>query len=152
VRILELRRHARRDPSADRLSAEGRAQAEDLGRASSGAFDAVFTSPAQRAAETVAWILRGMHAPLPADHAVVPGLGGHDTDGSPVQLGRVIAGLLDAVPDGGRGLAIGHTPIVEKATEGLTGLRIEPLSECEGVRFTRADDGSIAVEELRVAR
>jgi phosphohistidine phosphatase SixA len=149
VRVLELRRHARRDPSADRLSSEGRAQAEDLGRASTGTYDAVFTSPAERAAETVAWILRGMHAQLPFEHAVVPGLAGQDTDGSPVQLGRVVAGLLDAVPEGGRGLAIGHHPLVEKATEGLTGRRIEPLAECEGVRLIRADDGSIAMEELR---
>lgn len=152
MRVLELRRHARRDPSADRLSAEGRAQAEDLGRASSGRFDVVFTSPAQRAAETVAWMLRGMHAQLPADHAIVPGLAGRDTDGSPVQLGRVVAELLEAVPDGGRGLAIGHTPIVERATEALTGLAIEPLGECEGVRLTRGEDGSIRVEELRVGR
>jgi phosphohistidine phosphatase SixA len=152
VKVLELRRHARRDPSADRLSPEGRAQAEDLGRATAGAFDAVFTSPAQRAAQTVAWILRGMHAQLPAEHAVVPGLAGKDTDGSPVQLGRVVSELLDAVPDGGRALAIGHTPIVEKATEGLTGRRIEPLAECEGVRLTRDDDGVISVEELRRGR
>lgn len=152
VKVLELRRHANRDPSADRLSAEGRAQAEDLGRASAGGFDIVFTSPAQRAAETVAWILRGMHAQLPPRHAVVPGLAGQDTDGSPVQLARVVSELLDAVPEGGRALAIGHTPIVEKAAEGLTGRRIEPLAECEGVRLVRADDGSISMEELRSGR
>jgi phosphohistidine phosphatase SixA len=152
VKVLELRRHARRDPSADRLSTEGRAQAEDLGRASTGAFDAVFTSPAQRAAETAAWILRGMHAQLPAAHAVVPALGGRDTDGSPTQLARAVSELLDAVPENGRGLAISHTPIVEKATEGLTGRRIEPLAECEGVRLVRADDGSISAEELRLGR
>jgi phosphohistidine phosphatase SixA len=149
VKVLELRRHARRDPSEDRLSVEGRAQAEDLGRLSTGRFDVVFSSPARRAAETVAWILRGMHAQLPPGHEVVPGLAGRDTDGSPVQLGRVLAGLLERVPEGGRGLAIGHTPIVEKATEALTGRRIDPLSECEGVLLTLADDGAILVEELR---
>jgi broad specificity phosphatase PhoE len=142
-------RHARRDPSADRLSAEGRARAEDLGRSLTGSFGVVFTSPAQRAAETLAWILRGMHAQLPPDHAEVPGLAGHGTDGSPAQLGRVVSDLLDAMPNGTRALAVSHTPIVEKATEGITGRRIEPLSELEGVRFTVADDGSIGVEELR---
>jgi phosphohistidine phosphatase SixA len=152
VKVLELRRHARRDPDADRLSADGRAAAEDLGRASDLRFDAVFTSPAQRAAETVAWMLRGMHAALPPDHSVVPGLAGQGTDGSPAQLARVAAELLDAVPDGGRGLAVSHTPIVEKATEALTGHRVEPLAELEGVELTRHDDGAIAVRELRFGR
>jgi phosphohistidine phosphatase SixA len=152
VKVLELRRHARRDPNADRLSAEGRAQAEDVGRSLSGRFDAVFTSPARRAAETAAWILRGMHAPLPSEHAVVPGLAGRDTDGSRVQLGRVVDGLLDAVPDGGRGLAVSHTPIVEKATEGLTGRHVAPLAECEGVILTLGDDGAIDVREIRLGR
>jgi hypothetical protein len=109
----------------------------------------VFTSPANRAAETVAWILRGMHAALPPEHAVVPGLAGQGTDGSPVQLGRVVLELLDVVPDGGRGLGVGHTPILEKATEGATGYRVDPLAECEGVVLTLHDDGAIDVEEIR---
>jgi phosphohistidine phosphatase SixA len=149
LKVLELRRHARRDRTEDRLSAEGRAQAEDVGRALTGAFDAVFTSPANRAAETVAWILRGMHAALPPEHAVVPGLAGQGTDGSPAQLGRVVLELLERVPDGGRGLAVSHTPIVEKATEGSTGRRVEPLAECEGVVLTLGDEGTIEVEEIR---
>lgn len=139
MKTLELYRHARRNPNADELSPEGRAQAEDLGRSLSGRFDAVYTSPAQRAAETVAWVLRGMHAQLPAHHVVVPGLAGQDTDGSPIQLGEVVANLLADIPDGGRGLAVGHTPIVEKAVAGLTGRRIEPLGECEGVVITLHD-------------
>jgi phosphohistidine phosphatase SixA len=150
VKVLELRRHARRDPHDDRLSAEGRAQAEDVGRSLTGRLDIVFTSPAQRAAETVAWILRGMHSPLPPEHAVVPGLAGGETDGSPVQLGRVVGELLEAVPEGGRGLAVSHTPIVERATEALTGHRVEPLAECEGVVLTLCDDGAIDVEEIRL--
>jgi phosphohistidine phosphatase SixA len=112
----------------------------------------VFTSPATRAAETVAWILRGMHAALPPDHAIVPGLAGQGTDGSPGQLGRVVFELLESVPDGGRGLAVSHTPIVEKATEALTGRRVEPLAECEGVVVRLRDDGAIEVEEIRSAR
>ena len=148
MKTLELYRHARRDPDADALSAEGRAQAEDLGRSLSGRFDAVYTSPAQRAAETIAWILRGMHTQLPAHHVVVPGLAGQDTDGSPGQLGEVVANILADVPDGGRGLAVSHTPIVEKAVSGLTGREIEPLAECEGVVITLGED-AIHVEERR---
>jgi phosphohistidine phosphatase SixA len=148
MKTLELYRHARRNPNADELSPEGRAQAEDLGRSLSGRFDAVYTSPAQRAAETIAWILRGMHTQLPAHHVVVPGLAGQDTDGTPHQLGEVITDILGDIPDGGRALAVSHTPIVEKAVSGLTGHRVAPLGECEGV-VIRLHDDAIDVEERR---
>lgn len=149
MRQLELRRHARRDPDADRLSAGGRAQAEDVGRAAAAAYDVVFVSPAQRAAETAAWFLRGAGQQLP-DHEVVPGLGGKDaTGGSPEGMAAGVRALLARVPDGGRGLAISHTPLVEHAALGLTGARIEPLSECEGI-LVSFDDGVIGIEELRL--
>lgn len=147
MRSLELRRHARRDPTADRLSPEGRAQAEDLGRSLGTPFDAVFVSPAQRVAETVAWILRGMGTQLPP-HEVVPGLGGRDGQG-PEEMAAVVREMLGRLPDGARGLAIGHTPLIERAVLGLTGIEIEPLAECEGIRVTDRD-GRILVDELRI--
>ncbi len=150
MRQLELRRHARRDPAADRLSAEGRAQAEDLGRASPAAYDVVFVSPAARAAETAAWILRGAGRQLP-EHAVVPGLAGHDsTRGSPEGMAAGVEALLRRIPEGGRGLAISHTPFVERVALGLTGHEVPPMAECEGLLVTRKDDGSIEVQELRL--
>jgi phosphohistidine phosphatase SixA len=149
VRTLEVRRHAKRDPAADRLSAAGRAQAEDLGRDLDGTYDVVFISPAQRAAETVAWMLRGRGEQLPP-HAVIPGLAAKDNDGSPLAMAGVLAGLLDAVPDGGRGLAVSHMPLIERGVLGLTAREIEPLAECEGVLLTKADDdAAVQVEELR---
>lgn len=150
VRQLELRRHARRDPEADRLSVAGRAQAEDVGRAATTTYDVVFVSPSQRAAETAAWFLRGAGQQLP-DHEVVPGLGGRDASGgSPTGMAAGVLALLDRVPDGGRGLGISHTPLVEHAALGLTGGEIDPLRECEGILVTLADDGAIDVEELRL--
>ncbi|MEO8425424.1 MAG: histidine phosphatase family protein [Actinomycetota bacterium] len=150
MRQLELRRHARRDPNADRLSAAGRAQAEDTGRAATMPYDVVFVSPSQRAAETAAWFLRGAGQQLP-DHEVVPGLGGQDASGGdPAGMAAGVLALLDRVPDGGRGLGISHTPLVEHAALGLTGGEIDPLRECEGILVTLKDDGSIAVEELRL--
>jgi phosphohistidine phosphatase SixA len=150
LRTLEVRRHARRDPSSDALSAAGRAQAEDVGRASTATIDLVFVSPAQRTAETVAWMLRGAGAQLPP-HAVIPGLAAQDNDGSPLAMAGVLSALLDAIPDGGHALAISHTPLIEHAVLGLTAREIEPLAECEGVRLTRADeDGEIEIEELRL--
>jgi phosphohistidine phosphatase SixA len=152
VRRLELRRHAPRDPDADRLSPRGRSLAEAVGRSCSGvAYDAVFVSPAERAAETLAWFLRGAGIQLPSVHAVVPGLAGKDaTGGSPEGLAAGLRALLAELNDGGRALAISHTPFVERAAVGLTGRDVEPMRELEGILITRNDDGSISVEELRL--
>ena len=147
---LELRRHATRDPTADRLSPAGRVQAEDVGRSSSRTYDRVFVSPATRAAETAAWFLRGAMQQLP-DHAVVPGLGGKDgSGGSPEGMAAGVRALLDQLPDDGTGLAISHTPFVERAAFGLIGLEVDPFAECEGILVRRGDDGAITVEELRL--
>jgi phosphohistidine phosphatase SixA len=147
---LELLRHAAREPDHDRLSPAGRALAEDVGRSRAGvAYAAVFVSPAGRAAETAAWFLRGAGVQLPA-HDVIPGLGGQDASGgSPEGMAAGVRALLDQLPDDGRGLAISHTPLVERAAFGLTGREIAPTRECEGILITRADDGTIHVEELR---
>jgi phosphohistidine phosphatase SixA len=151
VERLELRRHAPRDAQRDALSDLGRAIAEDIGRARRERYDAVFVSPAERAAETAAWILRGAGQQLPPDHAVIPGLAGQDaTGGSPEGLAAGVRALLDQVPHEGLGLAISHTPFVERAAFGLTGQEIAPVRECEGLLITRSDDGTISVEELRL--
>jgi phosphohistidine phosphatase SixA len=115
-----------------------------------GGYAVVFVSPAARAAETVAWMLRGLGEQLP-DHAVIPGLAAKDNDGSALAMAGVLSALLDAVPDGGRGLAVSHTPLIERGVLGLVGLEIDPLAECEGVVLTRADDqAEVEVDELRL--
>lgn len=150
MRALELRRHAQRDPNADRLSEEGRAQAQAVGATLAGGYEVVFVSPAQRAAETVAWLLRGLGEQLP-QHAVVPGLAAKDNDGSPLAMAGVVAALLDAVPQDRRGLAVSHTPLIERAVLGLTATEIEPLGECEGVLLRKAeDDAPVEMTELRL--
>ena len=152
MRRLELRRHAKRDPDADKLSGSGRAQAEDVGRSSGVKYVAVFVSPAERAAETAAWILRGAGQQLPPGHAVIPGLAGRDeTGGSPEGMAAGVRSLLQEVPDGGRALAVSHTPFVERAMVGLTGREPSPFSECEGILVTVDDDGRLEVEELRLS-
>jgi phosphohistidine phosphatase SixA len=151
MRTLELRRHGERDPDADRLSAEGRTRAEELGRRLGARWDVVFVSPAQRAAETVAAILRGAGAELPPPE-VAPGLLGEgEEDRTPARLAAAVSQLLAKVPPGGRGLAIGHTPLIERAVLGLTGREIDPLRELEGVLLVEEDDGALRVEELRDA-
>jgi phosphohistidine phosphatase SixA len=149
VRTLELRRHARRDLRGDRLSPEGRVQAEEVGRTLGGPFAFVFVSPAERAAETVAFFLRGLGQKLPP-HAVVPGLAAEDNDGSSLAMAGVVSALLDTVVEGERALAVGHTPLIERGVLGLTGRELDPLGECEGVLLTQVDDGHIEVRELRL--
>jgi phosphohistidine phosphatase SixA len=149
MRQLELRRHAKRDPNDDRLSPTGRAQAEDVGRESAVIYDAVFVSPAERAAETAAWIIRGSGRQLP-EHAVIPGLAGKDeTGGSPEGMAAGVRALLATLPEGGVGLAISHTPFVERATTGLTGREPAPFAELEGIRVSVREDGRLDVEEIR---
>ena len=149
---LELRRHAAREVSSDALSPEGRASAEDVGRSRGERYDAVFVSPAARAAETAAWLLRGAGQQLPPEHSVIPGLAGQDASGgSPEGMAAGARALLDQVPDGGLGLAISHTPLVERAAFGLSGREVAPMDPCEGIMITRHDDGRITIEELRSA-
>lgn len=137
---------------ADRLSAEGRAMAEDVGRASGTTYDLVFVSPAERAAETAAWFLRGAGQQLP-DHAVIPGLGGQDASGgSPEGMAAGVRTLLNQTPVEGTALAISHTPLVERAAFGLTGQQVSAMAECEGILVTQDDHGAISVTELRVER
>lgn len=158
MRALELRRHSSRDPESDRLSEEGQALALRVGKDLPGGYSIVFVSPAQRAAETAAWFLRGLGQRLP-EHAVSEDLASpvedrwrsaaktagtgridavENVDADLVEkesqrLAHGIRGLLTSVPDGGRGLAIGHSPLLEAAVYGLIGEVIGPLSECEGV-------------------
>ena len=100
----------------------------------------VFVSPAARAAETAA-VLGPDLSPT-----VVAGLG---SDAEPEELGGVLRDLFDRIPDGSRALAVGHTPLIEKAVLGLTGREVAPLAECEGVLIVD-DGGTYEVEEVRL--
>lgn len=168
MRALELRRHAPRDPDADALSEQGRTLALHVGQDLPGGYVAVFTSPARRAAETAAWFLRGLGQQLPQEHGVVEGLasqvedrwraaakaaGGARIDDirerdpelveeESARLAGVVRGLLAEIPDGGRGLAVSHSPLIEAAAFGLIGTVIEPLSECEGI-VVEEEDGRL---------
>jgi hypothetical protein len=60
-----------------------------------------------------------------------------------------VRALLAQIPDGARALAISHTPFVERAAFGLTGVEVEAFAPGDGIAVTLGDDGTIAVEELR---
>jgi hypothetical protein len=76
----------------------------------------------------------------------VEGLG---SDGEPAELAEVLRAMFGELADGSRALAVGHTPIIEKSVLGLTGLRISPLAECEGVRIVE-EGGEYVAEEVRL--
>lgn len=173
MRSIELRRHASREPDEDRLSAEGRAEAERVGRDLPGGYLALYTSPADRAAETAAWFLRGLGQRLPQQHGVAEGLGtavedrwrsAARTAGSgridlvrtedpdlvdeeSARLAAAVRQLLHQIPDGARALAVGHSPLIEAAVFGLTGETVEPLRECEGV-LLQEEDGEVRLAEV----
>jgi broad specificity phosphatase PhoE len=176
LRQLELRRHAPRDPEEDRLSSDGEILAESVGRDLEGPYGAVFTSPARRAAETAAWFLRGLGHPIPAMHGVAEGLASTVEDrwraaaksaGSSridaiervdpdlvekesTLLGDTVRQLIADLPDGVRGLVVGHSPLIEAAVYGLLGTVVDPLRECEGVLLVE-NGGALRLDrELRL--
>jgi broad specificity phosphatase PhoE len=176
MRELELRRHAERAKEADALSPEGRTHAESVGRTLPTDFGLVFVSPAKRAAETVAWFLRGSGQPVPS-HGVVAGLASEAEDrwraagkaaGSSriddvmsvdprlvadesARLAAVIRNELFAhIPNGMKGLAVGHSPLIEAGVYGLLNVVVEPLRECEGVHLTMDEQDEIRLQELRL--
>jgi len=55
------------------------------------------------------------------------------------RLGRALEELFDQVPEGGRALAVGHSPLIEAAVYGLTRVIVDPLSECQGLTITQDD-------------
>ena len=58
--------------------------------------------------------------------------------------------MLTQVPEDGRGLAVSHTPLIERAVESLTGSGIEPLAECEGVVLEERDGEIRLAAEYRL--
>lgn len=170
MRRLEVRRHA--PNRGDELTDEGKALAERVGRSLEGPFQAVFSSPTKRAAETVAWFLRGSGQQLPQSHGTTDGLTSpqedrwraaaeasgtgridHIEEADPglvaeerPRLADAMLQMLAAVQDGQRALAVGHSPLLEAAVHALTGQVVEPLGKCEGVLLSH--DG----ERLRVER
>ena len=147
MKALELRRHAIRHATADQLTNQGKTQAEDVGRTLDGGYDALFVSSAKRAAETAAWFLRSLGQKLPQNHAIFEPF---QNPGTPGELLETVREMFRLLPEGGRGLAIGHTPLIEQAVEGLTGTKVRPLKECEGIVVIEEDGEHRVDRELRI--
>jgi hypothetical protein len=62
-------------------------------------------------------------------------------------LAAALRRVLDALPEGGRALVVGHSPTNEAAVLGLVGEVVEPISKGEGVLVVE-EDGALRVERI----
>src|SRR5919204_2354872 len=169
ARYIELRRHT--DSDGDALTEDGVRAALEIGRALGGGYELLVSSGAQRATQTLACFACALGEPVPGGTIVEPGLRSRveerwraayeragsgelaalrEADPELVQqdsavLGAALTRVLDRLADGGRALAVGHSPTKEAAVLGVTGSIIEPLSKGAGVLVV-AEDERVRVE------
>jgi len=172
MRYVELRRHT--DNDGDRLTRSGVADAEAIGRDRLNPPYAAFVSTGAARATQMLEILRraagqpeipitqatglrssvedrwrqaakaaGKGADLEAMRAIDPDL----VDRESWLLATTLRHLVDALPDGGRALVIGHSPTNEAAVFGLVGQVVPPLAKGAGVLLIE-DGGHHRLESL----
>jgi broad specificity phosphatase PhoE len=165
VKYLELRRHT--DADGDILTEEGVRAAMAIGARLEGGYDLLVSTGAQRATQTLACFIAARGEPVPGGVIVETGLRSKQEErwrdayrkagsgeleamrGADPELveddsAALAAGLqrvLDALPEGGRALVVGHSPTNEAAVLGLTGEIVEPLAKGAGVLVVAEDEG-----------
>jgi phosphohistidine phosphatase SixA len=172
MRYVELRRHT--DNDGDRLSPQGVADAEAIGRDRLRPPYAAFVSTGAGRATQMLEILRRAAAQDGTPITVASGLrsavedrwreaarvAGKGADLEAIRkvdpdlvereswlLGLALRQVVDALPDGGRALVVGHSPTNEAAVLGLAGRVVPPLGKGDGVLLVE-DDGRYRVEPL----
>lgn len=164
AKTVELRRHTASD--GDVLTPDGVAAAVAIGERLDGAYDLIVSSGAQRATQTIACFLAGLGKPLSCGVTVDTGFrstqedrwrdtakrtGGGSLDAfieaepdlvadESKTLGDALRRVLDRLPDGGRALVVGHSPMHETAIYALTGTIVAPIAKGGGVLIVQ--DGS----------
>jgi hypothetical protein len=172
MRYVELRRHT--DNDGDRLTAQGVADAEAIGRDRLHPPYAAFVSTGAARATQMLEILRhaagqdempitsatGLRSPaedrwrqaakaagkganLDAIRAVDPDL----VERESFLLGSVLRQVVQALPEGGRALVVGHSPTNEAAVLGLAGQVIPPAGKGKGVLLIE-EGGNYRLEPL----
>ena len=169
AKTVELRRHTASD--GDVLTPEGVAAAVAIGERLDGAYDLIVSSGAQRATQTIACFLAGLGTRLSCGVTVETGFrsaqedrwrdiakrtGGGSLDAfieadpdlvadEAKMLGDALRRVFDQLPDGGRALVVGHSPMHETAIYGLTGQVVPPISKGGGVLIVQ-DGAEYSVE------
>ena len=166
MRYVELRRHT--DNDEDRLSEQGIADAEALGRdALHPPYSSFVSSGAARATETLVILRKAAHqteVPIRLENGLrsavedrwraaskAAGKGASVDDIRAIDadlveqesrlLGDALRRVVDALPEGGRALVVGHSPTNEAAVLGLTGRVIRPMGKGEGVLIVEDNGG-----------
>ncbi len=169
ARTVELRRHT--DSDGDDLTPEGVRTAVEIGRRLAGGYDLAVSSGAHRATQCLACLLAGLGQRLAGGATIESGFRSEMEDRWRVAAGRAEGGAIDALaavdpelvelecprlaaavrrvldwlPEGGRALVVGHSPLHEAAVYGLTGTAVAPLAKGAGVLVV-ADGGTYRVE------
>lgn len=164
-KTVELRRHTANE--GDVLTAGGIAAAVEVGRRLEGPYDLLVSSGAQRATQSLACFLAGLGERHPGGVVVEPRFvsekedrwfrayersGAGDlasfTEADPElvaeeseRFAAALADVFGALPEGGKALVVGHSPMNEAAVYGLTGVIVDPVPKGAGVRVTRVDGG-----------
>jgi broad specificity phosphatase PhoE len=164
ARYIELRRHT--DSDGDALSEEGVRAALEIGRGLADAYELLVSSGAQRATQTLACFACTLREPVPGGTVVEPRLRSEVEDrwraayqeagsgelaalreadpelvrADSASLAAALRRVLERLPEGGRALAVGHSPTNEAAALGLTGSIIGPMSKGAGVLLVARDD------------
>lgn len=164
-KTVELRRHTAND--GDVLTPEGIDAARAIGAGLVGPYDLLISSGAQRATQTLACFLAVMPSAQPAPGVEVDARFRSDVEdrwrdayeragagdiasfrtADPDLVAAEAAIFADALraafgrlPDGGRALVVGHSPMLECAIFGLTGRGVDPLGKGEAFAVTARGD------------
>lgn len=171
ARYVELRRHT--DSDGDVLTEDGVRAALEIGQRLAGPYAVLASSGAQRATQTLACFACMVAEPVGGGVIVERGLRSEvedrwraayraagsgelaalrDADPELVReeserLADGLRRIIDRLPEGGRALAVGHSPTNEAAVLGLTGELVAPMSKGAGVLVV-ADGDRARVEPL----
>lgn len=171
AKFVELRRHTEND--GDSLTEAGVAAAMQIGSRLGGSYDALISSGAQRATQTLACFLAAMGQKVPGGVTVDSSFRSEvedrwfdvasRADGKDLnsfrrvdeelvtseakRFSHAVQRVLNSLPDGGRALVVGHSPMHECAVLGLTGEDVGPIAKGSGVLVVN-DGEKIRVEQL----
>lgn len=157
MKVVELRRHTANE--GDVLTPEGVAAAIEIGRGLDGPYDLVVSSGAQRATQSAACFLAGLGEGVSLGVIVDEGFRSEHEDrwreiysstgsgelarfleADPVfvsaeaqRFTEALRRTVERLPDGGRALVVGHSPMHEACAWGATGELVAPLGKGAGV-------------------